>query len=81
MEVFYCSDIRSKLLSDTNISPKNDDFSFEDELVYDAPYGFADIEIKCPTPFLLDRMTKVLKGAYITEEIERETSINFLAMR
>ncbi|RNC86260.1 MAG: hypothetical protein ED556_08155 [Winogradskyella sp.] len=80
MKVFYSSNIRAKLLDDEHIIFERDETKQEEELVYNIEEGFYDLKIDCPIPFLFYSMTKILKGEYKINDIERETSLHFLAM-
>lgn len=79
-KVFYSGNIRSKLYADENISFEHLETRAEEQMIYNAPLDFVDIEIKCPIPYLFDRMTRVLDNEYNIEDVERETTLCFLAM-
>lgn len=78
MNVFFSPKINSILWNDDNVIFNNKDGN--DIFSYNIPLGFTNTEIKCPIPYLYDRMIKVINGDIIEENIERETAISFLAM-
>jgi len=80
-EVFLSRKIRGFLYSDKYISTKKNKKGGEDKFSYDLPIGFSDLEVKSPTAFLLDRMTKIMsnsKSEYKSIDFERLTATYFI---
>jgi|JI6StandDraft_1071083.scaffolds.fasta_scaffold01581_10 curved DNA-binding protein CbpA len=80
MEVFFSESIKSELWNDDNIMFESDETTGEMEFNYNAPLDFMDIAIKCPIPYLFDRMIKVLNNEIDNNDIERQTILTFLAL-
>ncbi len=80
MEIFYSEQVRAILWSDENINIENSETTTENEFTYNLPNDFIDVPIRCPIPYLFDRMIKVLNNNENDEEIERQTTISILAL-
>lgn len=79
-DVFYSESIRAKLWDDDNITYVNDEDGVMTDFIYTAPNDFIDLSVKSPIPYLFDRMTKILNKDISTDDVERLTTMTYLAM-
>lgn len=82
-EVFVSEKVRSRIFEDsfaTWTTDESDEDSFEDRFEYKLEEGFQDEEIKSPIAYLLGRMLKVLDQADPIDDIEADTTLQFLAL-
>jgi hypothetical protein len=81
MSIFYSKKIGATLWDDENINRYQSDSETEDEFSYNAPLeDFMNMTIKCPVPYLFDRMINVLKNNISSDNIERQTAVSFIAI-
>jgi hypothetical protein len=83
LAVFISEKIRSSVLSDDFVSwesEEKDEEGFEKAFIYTLPEGFNDEAIKSPVAFLLDRMIAQLDPDHSNGDLERVTTMEFLAI-
>lgn len=79
MQIFYSQKVSAEIWQDDNVIMQ-DTNSTETDFRYNLPLEFMDVEVVCPIPYLFDRMIRVLKGEIPEDDIERQTTMSFLAM-
>lgn len=82
-KVFISEKVRSALLYDDFVKWDSDDSaedSFEEKFEYDLPDGFNDEQINSPVSYLLDRMISELNAHSPVPDLERESTLQFLAL-
>jgi hypothetical protein len=82
-DVFLTPTIRSNILKDEFVKLNSRDFeeeNFEQHYKYELEDGFNDEIIKSPLAYLLDKMTRLLEGDKELDDVERETTIQLLAL-
>ena len=82
-KVFVSETFRAQLFDDEYVKWDNldeEEDSFESKFEYQMPDNFNDENIAAPLAYLLDRMSKMLAKDHNDDDVERETTILFLAL-
>ncbi|WP_316849632.1 hypothetical protein [Pedobacter agri] len=82
-EIFISEAVRASIFNDEFAKFEDDDEvedSFEKIFKYDLSDGFNDEIIKSPILYLLDKMIKQLNSTISTDDLEKETSLQLIAL-
>lgn len=82
-KVFTSEKVRSAIFYDDFVKWVKDDSeedSFEEKFEYDLPGSFNDETINSPVSYLLDRMIRELNSEIPLSDLERESTLQFLAL-
>ncbi|NLU92311.1 hypothetical protein [Chitinophaga sp. Ak27] len=82
-QIFISNGVRSAIFNDEFVKWEeidNQEEASEKTFKYNIPEGFNDEKILSPVSYLLDKMIKELTGGTTLDDLERETSLQFLAL-
>ena len=80
MNIFYSQKIKTKLWNDEFITMESLETEEETNFTYDLPLDFVDAQIKSPIPYLFDKLIRVAKKELNLEDIEKGSTMSFLAI-